>query len=92
MTSPQHLTQHTRKNTMATVEKLKEEVPVLKCPKNMKLPKAVKAMAALSGKSKEDQRFLMRSIGIALHEQTGKSKANPNSDRKSLIPSSGPKA
>ena len=69
---------------MTTVEKLKEEVPVLKCPKNMKLPKAVKVMAALSGKSKEDQRFLMRSIGIALAEQGVKSKANAsrsNNDR-----------
>lgn len=71
---------------MNTVEKLKEETPALKCPKNMKLPKSVKVMAALSGKSKEDQNFLMRAIGIAIHEQVGKSKSSADRKDRSNIP------
>ena len=82
---------------MSNVEKVKDETPVLRCPKGMKLPKAVKAMAALSGRNKADQNFLIRSMGIAIHEQANKSKSSSRdsnrSDRSnSLIPSSGPKA
>ena len=82
---------------MSNVEKAKDETPVLRCPKNMKLPKYVKRMAALSGRNKADRNFFMRSMGIAIHEQASKSKSsqrdsNRNDRPDSLIPSSGPKA
>jgi len=80
---------------MSIVTEKKLETPVLRCPKNMKLPKAIKAMAALMGKSKADQNFLMRSMGIAISEQASKSKSNQRDaprDRPSNIPSSGPAA
>lgn len=80
---------------MSTVTEKKIETPVLRCPKNMKLPKAVKVMAALMGKSKETQNFLMRSMGIAISEQALKTKSTQRDaprDRQSNIPSSGPAA
>jgi hypothetical protein len=47
----------------------KEQARRLKCPKGMKLPTAIKAMAALSkGLSTADRNHLMRSFGIAIHE------------------------
>lgn len=45
----------------------------VKCPKGMKLPKAVKAQAALmKGRSKEFKKAWMRSMGIAIHEAATK--------------------
>ena len=80
---------------MSNVEKAKDETPVLRCPKNMKLPRAIKTMAAFM--PKEKARFFMRAMGIAIHEQASKSKSsqrdsNRNDRSDSLIPSSGPKA
>ncbi len=68
---------------MSNVEKAKDETPVLRCPKNMKLPGSVKTMAALSGKSKEDKKFFMRAMGIALHEQATKPRSTPRDSNKS---------
>jgi len=72
----------------------KIETPVLRCPKNMKLPKAIKAAASMMNVSKADKNFFMRSMGIALHEQAAKSKSNQRDNRserkESMIPSSGP--
>lgn len=80
---------------MSNVEKAKDETPVLRCPKNMKLPRAIKTMAAFM--PKEKARFFMRAMGIAIHEQANKARSNSRdsnrSDRtESLIPSSGPQA
>ena len=40
----------------------------VRCPKNMKLPTAVKRMAALMKGTKEERNHFMRSMGVAMHE------------------------
>jgi len=48
----------------------------LKCPKGMTLHKSIKGQAALMhGKTKAENNFFMRSMGIAMHEAATRSKA-----------------
>jgi hypothetical protein len=50
--------------------------PRVKCPKGMKLPRSVKAQAALmKGRTKEFKKAWMRAMGIAIHEAAAKVKS-----------------
>jgi len=80
---------------MATVTTEKKLVlESVRCPKGMKLPKAIKAMAAMSGRSKADTNLIMRLMGVAIHEAAYKVKNAQSETAKQLrgakIPSSGP--
>ena len=66
----------TSNNTDSNINKEKKVPQVrLKCPKGMKLPKAIKRIAALMDGTREEKRHYMKVMGIAIHESTAKARA-----------------
>ena len=62
-------------STSINKEKKAEQPRRVKCPKGMKLPRAVKIRVALmKGRTKEEKNKMMRSMGIAIHEAANKIK------------------
>lgn len=62
-------------STSINKEKKAEQPRRVKCPKGMKLPRAVKIQVALmKGRTKEFKNHMMRSMGIAIHEAAAKVK------------------